>query len=121
MTLRRRTALKPSRGTEWPDDVRETARLRDGGRCLGPRVGMDDPCVGGIELDHIRVGGTGMKSRSTLDNAASLCAGHHARKTREGRTWRPLLIDLVERLGNPHDGHVDPIAGCEACFRAVAR
>jgi hypothetical protein len=65
--------------------------------CIGPAVGMTGPCSGGIELDHIRAGGTGMKSPSTLANAAPLCGFHHREKTENGRTWRPKLIAHVER------------------------
>lgn len=108
MTLRRYSDLAPAKGTTWPPEVRRAALLRDGG-CLGPRIGMPDPCYGAIELDHIRAsGGIGMKSRSTLDNAASLCATHHRIKTNAGRTWRPLLIEAIDRLENPHAAHVDP-------------
>jgi hypothetical protein len=59
---------------------------------------MPDVCLGAVELDHVRAsGGMGMKSRSTLDNAASLCGRHHDLKTREGRTWRPLLLEYIDR------------------------
>lgn len=114
MSLRTYKPMKQSRGTVWPTDVRIAADLRDRG-CLGPRVGMPDECFGDIELDHIRAsGGIGMKSRSTLDNAASLCSTHHRIKTNAGRTWRPVLLDYIERVGDPHAAHVDP---CSATCR----
>jgi hypothetical protein len=120
VTLRRYQAMKPSRGTVWPPDVREAAYALHRG-CLGPRVGMPKPCMGEIELDHIRAGGTSLKSRSTLDNAASLCGLHHRLKTEQGRTWRPLLIDLVDRLVSGDCGHVDPVFGCSGpCQRVRA-
>ena len=88
--------IKPSKGTTWPVEVREAAYARDNG-CVGPLVGMLGECCGGIELDHIRAsGGIGMKSRSTLDNAASLCGAHHRIKTNSGRIWRPVLLEYVE-------------------------
>jgi hypothetical protein len=112
--VRRYAPLKQSRGTTWPVEVREAARERDGG-CIGPLVGMPGACFGGIELDHIRASGAiGMKSRSTLDNAASLCAAHHPLKTREGRKWRPLLIEYVDFMASrvDHDAHVDRCPEC---------
>lgn len=116
--MRRGAPLKPSQGTTWPVEVREAARARDNG-CVGPLVGMPDSCMGGIELDHIRAsGGIGMKSRSTLDNAASLCFSHHALKTREGRTWRPRLLEYVEFMARKAEHtHVEPVHGCPDCYR----
>lgn len=66
---------------------------RDQG-CVGPRIGMPRECFGRLELDHIRAsGGLGLRSRSTLDNLASLCGGHHYEKTVHGRMWRSALIE----------------------------
>jgi len=97
VTLRRRAPIKASVGTTWPASVREDAWSRDHG-CIGPRVGMPEVCLGAVELDHVRAsGGMGMKSRSTLDNAASLCGRHHDLKTREGRAWRPRLLEYIDR------------------------
>jgi hypothetical protein len=113
MTLRRYSPINPSRGTVWPPDVVDAAYRLHGG-CLGPVVGMPGDCVGQLEPDHIRAsGGMGMKSRSTLDNCAPLCSAHHRLKTSYGRTWRPLLIEAVERaLTDEHAAHVDPCPGC---------
>lgn len=109
----RRSTLKPSRGTVWPPDVAQAIHDRDR-TCVGPRVGMPGVCEGPPEKDHIRASGAiGMKSRSTLDNGVLLCSNvHHPLKTREGRKWRPVLIEYVERQGNPHDSHVDRCPGC---------
>ena len=94
--MRRYAPIAPSKGTTWPTAVREAAYARDGG-CVGPLVGMPGECQGGVELDHIRAsGGIGMKSRSTLDNAATLCGSHHRVKTNAGKTWRPVLLEYVE-------------------------
>lgn len=117
--MRRYAPLKPSVGTTWPPDVRAAARGRDGG-CVGPLVGMPGACQGGVELDHIRASGAiGMKSRSTLDNAASLCGSHHALKTRDGRAWRPRLIEYVEFMAKRSCPHVEPVFGCPMCARRV--
>lgn len=108
MTLRRYAPITPSKGTVWPTEVRMAAYIRDGG-CVGPRVGMPGECSGSLELDHVRAsGGIGMKSRSTLDNAAFLCGVHHRAKTNAGRTWRPALLDYIARSEDPHAHHVDP-------------
>lgn len=94
--MRRYAPIAKSRGTTWPPEVRTAAYSRDHG-CLGPLVGMPGDCAGAVELDHIRASGAvGMKSRSTLDNAASLCGAHHRMKTDYGKQWRPELIDFVD-------------------------
>lgn len=67
---------------------------RDQG-CVGPRVGFPGDCAGRIEDDHVRAGGMGIKSRSTLDNMVELCSGHHRWKTEHGREARPLLIGWI--------------------------
>lgn len=115
MTLRRYAPIAPPKGTVWPTEVRMQAYIRDGG-CVGPRVGMPGECSGSLELDHVRAsGGIGMKSRSTLDNAAFLCGTHHRWKTAHGREARPLLLAYLERAVAEHR-HVDPVPGCAECF-----
>lgn len=95
MTLRRYAPIKPSRGTQWPGEVRAAIYLRDGW-CVGPRAGFAGECAGSLEVDHIRASGAiGMKSRSALDNGAILCSEHHRWKTEHGREARPMLLDYV--------------------------
>lgn len=97
MTLRRYAPLKPSRGTVIPPRLRIEVLTADGG-CVGRIIGMPGECFGALELDHVRAsGGIGMKSRTTLDNLASLCSTHHREKTNNGRKWRPVLIAYLER------------------------
>jgi hypothetical protein len=88
---------------------------RDAG-CVGVVVGFPGECLGGLEPDHVRAShGTGMKSRTELDNLAALCAGHHRWKTEHGKQARPLLLAYLERIGDPHAHHVDPCgADCPA-------
>jgi hypothetical protein len=94
--LRRRTELKPSRGTTIPDKVRARVNERDR-RCVGWVVGMPGLCAGQLELDHVRAsGGLGLKSPSTVENLVRLCALHHEVKTLSGREWRPVLIGYIE-------------------------
>lgn len=94
----KRSTLKPSRGTLWPPEVARAIHQRDG-YCVGPRVGMPFPCEGPAEKDHIRAGGMGIKSASTVSNGVLLCSNvHHPLKTRQGRVWRPVLIAYVERV-----------------------
>ena len=96
--MRRKTALKPSRGTEWPREVREHVRSHQP-RCIGPLAGMLGACDPGIELDHVRAShGTGMKSDSIATNAARLCNPHHYLKTANGKTWRPRLLSVIRAL-----------------------
>lgn len=96
--IRRYEPIKPSSGTRIPDATRRNVILRDNG-CVGPRAGLQGPCSGGIELDHVRAsGGMGMKSRSTEDNLVSLCGSHHRYKTSFGREARPLLVAYLERV-----------------------
>lgn len=117
MTLRRYAPLAASKGTVWPAEVRAAAYELHGG-CIGPAAGMPEPCQMGIELDHIRASGAiGKKSRSTLDNAAPLCGLHHRMKTRDGRTWRPRLLDVVDGRLNGVCPHVEPEWWCPSCER----
>ena len=94
--MRRYAPLKESRGTVIPAALRLAVLLRDGG-CVGPRVGMGYPCVGALELDHVRAShAMGRKSETTAANLVSLCGAHHRTKTLEGRTWRPKLVAYLE-------------------------
>ena len=118
--MRRYAPLKPSLGTRWDPAVVQEANELHHWRCLGAVVGMPGDCAGQLEPDHIRASGAvGKKSRSTLDNCAPLCGVHHRLKTREGRTWRPRLIEAVERALSGDCGHVEPVHGCPGpCNRA---
>ena len=93
--LRRYSSLKPSRGTTIPAAVRRAVHERDKG-CVGPRIGMEGPCFGATELDHVRNAGMARKSESIPSELASLCSTHHRVKTENGRTWRPRLIEYLE-------------------------
>lgn len=87
----------PSRDRVTPE-VYAAARLRDGG-CLGPLAGMPTLCAGPIEIDHVRVGGMGLRSPSVKENLGCLCQLHHRMKTEDGRTWRPRLLALIDPSG----------------------
>jgi hypothetical protein len=136
--LRRYAPMRKSIGTRWPPEVRAHVSAHQT-TCLGTIAGMPGRCEGGLELDHIRAsGGIGMKSDSIATNAARLCGAHHRLKTREGRTWRPHLLDALailirgcaeceaehlEHYGPLADdcGHVDPVWGCPGpCQRVSA-
>lgn len=107
MTLRRRTPLRPSRGTVWPPAVREHVATHQP-RCIGNLAGMPGDCLGSSELDHVRAShGTGMKSDSIATNAAHLCTFHHWLKGQYGKTWRPRLLTVIARLASE----------CSACQR----
>ena len=95
--IRRLAPMRPSAGTRIPAAVRDEVRARDG-QCVGSLLGWGGDCAGGLELDHVRPGGTGMKSPSTPDNLVSLCGSHHRAKTERGRSLRPSLIAYLERL-----------------------
>lgn len=98
MTLRRRTPMKPSRGTTIPADIRLAVHLRDNG-CVGQRLGWPGPHTSRLELDHVRAsGGIGMKSRTAADNLVALCADCHQRKTLNGRALRPELLRYLEAV-----------------------
>jgi hypothetical protein len=65
---------------------------------------MAGECAGAISLDHVRAShGMGMKSATTRSNLVSLCSGmgevygHHRLKTEHGRTWRPILLQYINR------------------------
>jgi len=100
MTLRRRSPLRPSRGTQVPASVRAEVRERDGG-CAGQRIGWPGDHRTALQLDHVRASGAlGVKSRSTADNAVMLCLECHDWKTSHGREARPQLIEWIERRAN---------------------
>jgi hypothetical protein len=110
--MRRYHEMRKSIGTTWPPEVRAAIEARDPW-CVGPLVGMPGECYGTPEIDHVRAShGIGMKSRSTVDNGVRLCGGHHRLKTNAGKTWRPVLLDYLERVGDPHAAHVDPCRDC---------
>lgn len=98
----KRSPMKRSAGTRWPDEVREAIRRRDGGRCVCANAGFPleviRRCLGfPVELDHVRAsGGLGMKSRSTVDNGVCLSGSCHLWKTEHGREARPLLIAYID-------------------------
>ena len=124
MTLRRYAGIKPSRGTQWPPEVRREVERLDGHRCVCERAGFPPEVVarcGGIDvqLDHVRAShGMGMKSRSTVDNAVLLGSWAHKWKTEHGREARPLLLDWIAKRSGACQ-HVDPVFGClGGCNRA---
>lgn len=119
----KRGTLRPSRGTQWPIEESNAIYARDRGQCVGPLVGMPGTCEGPPERDHVRAsGGIGMKSASTRANGVLLCSNvHHPMKTAEGRRWRPVLVDYIERASGRDCGHVDPVFGCSGpCQRVPA-
>jgi hypothetical protein len=101
-------AKTPKRDT--PDEAAEKAyvRRRDRG-CVGIRLVSDGlvhagadgwPCGGPLEVDHVRAsGGLGIKSPTHRSNMVVLCRWHHRLKTEYGKTWRPLLLAYLERVG----------------------
>jgi len=96
--MRRYTALKPSRGTTWPEDEARAIKYRDGS-CVGRRLGFGPTeCYGyPLDIDHVRAShGMGMKSESTRQNGVLLCGAHHRYKTEHGREVRPLLVAYLE-------------------------
>lgn len=42
----------------------------------------------------------GMKSPTERGNLVALCVTHHQVKTENGRTWRPPLLDYIDRRDN---------------------
>lgn len=107
--LRRYAPLAPSSGTRIPPAIRAEVLQRDKRRCVGPLLDFPGPCLGTLELDHVRAShGIGIKSPSTPDNLVALCAGHHRWKTENGRTARARLLAYLAAHSDPHFGHVDP-------------
>lgn len=96
--LARKTPMRRTRGTTWPPAVAAEITERDDGRCIGPRIGMPEVCLGYPQKDHVRASGAlGKKSPSTTDNGALLCGRHHEMKTNDGPTWRPLILSYIDR------------------------
>lgn len=97
--MRRYQPLRQSIGTVIPLAVRHAVMARDKG-CVGPRIGMESACSGGLELDHIQAShGMGMKTPSTENNLATLCNWHHRVRTEAGRFWRPKLLAYLSATG----------------------
>jgi hypothetical protein len=123
--IRRYTPLAPSRGTQWPSEVRAAILERDDHHCVCVRAGFPLDVIAAcpqypVELDHIRASGAlGRKSRSTVDNGACLSNPCHRWKGEHGREARPLLLDYVARVSAGDCGHVDPRYGCPVCLVRV--
>jgi 5-methylcytosine-specific restriction endonuclease McrA len=80
-----------------PPEVRAYVRERDEG-CVFARLAIPHECFGQLELDHVRSsGGLGLRSPSTPDNLVVLCPAAHFAKTLDGRPWRPVLVEWIER------------------------
>jgi 5-methylcytosine-specific restriction endonuclease McrA len=105
--MRRYAPMKPSRGTVIPAGLRIDVLTRDMG-CVGFGRFPGD-CAGANELDHVRAShGMGMKSETTSSNLVTLCGAHHRWKTENGRKARPILLDYLASVADPHEAHVDP-------------
>ena len=89
--------MAKSRGTVIPAAVRLAVHLRDDG-CVGYRLGWEGPHTSALELDHVRAGGMGLKSRTEPDNLVSLCLACHRWKTEHGREARPKLLDYLSEV-----------------------
>jgi hypothetical protein len=103
MTLRRVMPLTAKPSATIAPVLRERVRNRDrlivgGNGCVGRYVGMTGFCGGSMELDHVRAShAMGMKSETVAKNLATLCGVHHRMKTENGRHWRPMLIEYLDR------------------------
>jgi len=135
--VRRYAALKPSRGTTIPGDMRRRVLDRDyhanrssAGCVLQFRV--VHTCAGARELDHVRAShGTGMKSVTCDCNLVSLCSVAHRIKTEHGKDVRPVLLDYLDTFGygehtpdhltGTDHGHVELVEGCDYCRQIRAR
>ena len=102
-----RKAPKVKRDTDAEMAEKAYVRARDRG-CVARRIlvaridGLPVICEGRLEVDHVRAsGGLGMKSETHRRNMVLLCAHHHRAKTDYGKTWRPLLIDYLNRVEGP--------------------
>ena len=109
VSLRRRPSRDPV-----SSDLRNEVLERDHYACV--LRGMS-ACAGYLELDHVRSSGAlGKRSRSTVDNLATLCTRHHEWKTTHGREARPILLAYLAAVEQPEHTHVDPQPGCLQCF-----
>lgn len=74
-----------------------SVRARDGG-CVGPRAGLDGPCGGPLEMDHVLNGGMALRGPSEVGNLVVLCRDHHRHKTEHARVSRRLLVAYLGAL-----------------------
>lgn len=115
LVLRRYAPIAKSAGTQIAADIRVQVRARDR-YCVCDRAGfpieVQERCRQNYtepEMDHVRAsGGLGIKGPSTLSNLVMLSGWCHRWKTEHGKTARPLLLDYLERVADPHAAHVDP-------------
>lgn len=125
MTLRRYAPMKASAGTVIPPKVRAAVRARDR-YCVCDRAGFPPEVQARCrenytepQQDHVRAShGTSMKSESEASNLVLLSAHCHRWKGENGRIARPLLLDYLARVEDPHSAHVDP-CGAPECPAAV--
>jgi hypothetical protein len=122
--------MKQSRGTVIPHAMKLRVYTRDRG-CIGFGR-LPEPCVGGLEADHVRAShGVSLKSVTCDCNLVSLCASHHRYKTEHGKQVRPILLDYLAQFGydehapdhifeEPHP-HVELVEGCADCRDIRAR
>ena len=95
----KRTPLKRFAGTVIPPAIRLEVLTRDQG-CIGYRLGWPGKHTYALEIDHVRAGGMGMKSRTTPDNLVALCLECHRWKTEHRRKARPQLIEYLEGVAS---------------------
>jgi 5-methylcytosine-specific restriction endonuclease McrA len=93
---------KVKRDTDQDRAEKNYVRARDRG-CVAIRLSITgfgmSRCDGPLDVDHVRAsGGIGMKSPTLRTNMVVLCRHHHRAKTDWGKTWRPLLIQYLERV-----------------------
>lgn len=78
-------------------ELHEYVVSRDRG-CMGPRLEMEGPCLGRLEVDHVDTAGLGRRGPSIPANLISLCATHHFLKTTNARVWRPIFREYLRAV-----------------------
>ena len=84
----KRSAMKRSRSTPVPMDIRRQVADRDKGRCRFCGTAVN------VQAHHIVYRSQGGKD--LVDNLISLCLEHHALVHSDKRTWMPLLLAALE-------------------------
>jgi 5-methylcytosine-specific restriction endonuclease McrA len=91
-------------------ELRRTVINRDK-TCIGPRIGMPKECgtqfgpgtKGPVELDHVVSSGFGKRGPSIEENLVAICGFHHRMKTEASKTWRPKIIEYLEKFYGQND------------------
>src|SRR5262245_56717306 len=134
MKFRKPPRRSPIRRDPVFPEVRDYVLRRDG-RCLASRITEGHVCrdrYGNVHaptdqlrltVDHVKEEARlGRRAPSDPAHLVALCWDANVNGWASAhRIEERAYLRVVESPTGEHEWHVDPVAGCEACFQAVAR